>query len=108
MAEFRMDEEDAIVPVRITHNSEQIWNRDRLEQDYNYLVYEFETERHRYRARTYLNNIRTVAVYGPFEKDSTSVAPLEDFEIDQRVLAYLRRRYAEITILCATGYEPIK
>ena len=75
MAEFRIDQEDAILPVRITHNSEQIWNGDTLEQNYNYLVYEFETEQHRYRARTYLNTIRTVAVYGPFAKDSNSLHP---------------------------------
>jgi hypothetical protein len=108
MAEFRIDEEDPILPVRITHNSEQIWNGNTLEQNYNYLVYEFETEQHRYRARTYLNKIRTVAVYGPFAKDSASFAPLEGVEIDQRVLVYLRRRYAEITRLDPAGYMPIE
>jgi hypothetical protein len=108
MAEFRIDEEDPILPVRITHKSEQIRNGNTLEQNYNYLVYEFETEQHRYRARTYLNNIRTVAVYGPFAKDSASLVPLEAVEIDQRVLAYLRRRYAEIKTLGPAGYVPIE
>ena len=51
MAELRLDEDDPIVPVRITHNSEQIWDGDTLEQDYNYLIYEFETEQHQYSAR---------------------------------------------------------
>ena len=108
MAEFRIDQEDAILPVRITHNSEQIWNGDTLEQNYNYLVYEFETEQHRYRARTYLNTIRTVAVYGPFAKDSNSLAPLDGVQMDQRVLAYLRRRYVEIKTLGPAGYVPIE
>jgi hypothetical protein len=54
-----MEADDQIVPVRITHNSEQISDGHGLEQSYNYLVYEFETERHRYRARAYLHEIRT-------------------------------------------------
>ena len=75
MAEFRMDEADPILPVRIMHNSEQIWDGDALEQNYNYLVYDFETERHRYRARAYLDEIHTVAVYGPFDKDLRATPP---------------------------------
>ena len=51
MPELRLDEDDPILPVRITHNSEQIWDGDTLEQDYNYLIYEFETEQHQYSAR---------------------------------------------------------
>jgi hypothetical protein len=35
MAKFRINEEDPILPVRITHNSEQIWNGNSLEQNYN-------------------------------------------------------------------------
>lgn len=108
MAELRLDEDDPIVPVRITHNSEQIWDGDTLEQDYNYLVYEFETEQYQYSARAYLDEMHTVAVYGPFERDSSGHMPTKDAEIDQRVLAYLRRRYAEITRLGPTGYVPIE
>jgi hypothetical protein len=103
-----MDQEDPILPVRITHKSEQIWNGDRLEQDYNYIMYEFETEQHRYHARTYLNNVRTVAVYGPFEKGDARLAPVEGIEIDRRVLAYLRRRYSATTTLGSTGYVPVE
>jgi hypothetical protein len=106
MAEFKMDEKDPISPVRITHSSEQIRDGSALQQNY-YLVYEFETEQHRYRARAYLDEIQTVAVYGSFEKDSAGSASLEGVEIDQRVLAYLRRRYAQITRLGSTGYMPI-
>ncbi|MBV9394624.1 MAG: hypothetical protein JOZ84_09450 [Methylobacteriaceae bacterium] len=93
MAEFRIDEEDAILPVRITHKCEQIWSGKALEQEYNYLVYDFETEQHLYHARAYLKDIRTVSVYGPFAKNSDRLVQLEGIAIDQRVLAYLRRRY---------------
>jgi hypothetical protein len=106
--DFRMDEDDPIVPVRITHNSEQIWNGETLEQNYNYLVYEFETENHLYRARSYLDEFHTVAIFGPFEKNAEGPMPLEGVEIDQRVISYLRRRYAEVRRFGPTGYEPIE
>lgn len=106
--DFRMDHEDAIVPVRITHNSEQIWNRETLEQHYNYLVYEFETEEHRYGARSYLDEIHTVAIFGPFKKDDESDTPLESVEIDPRVISYLSRRYSEITRFTSAGYETME
>jgi hypothetical protein len=108
VSEFRFEEDDLILPVRITHNSEQIWNGSALEHNYNYLVYEFETEQHLYRARAYLDDIRTVAIYGPFDKGSENAAPLEGLEIDERVLTYLRRRYAEIMVLGPNGYVPIE
>lgn len=106
--EFRWDEEDAIRPVRITHNSEQLWNGNDLEQNYNYLVYEFETEQHSYRARAYLDDIQTVSVYGPFDKSASNPVPLAGVQVDQRVLDYLRRRYRSIQRLGSAGYVPIE
>jgi hypothetical protein len=103
-----MDEEVQLLPLRIVHNSEQIWDGETLQQNYNYLVYEFETEQHSYRARAYLDQIHTVAILGVFDKSTTPAAPLRGVEIDRRVLAYLRRRYAEVTLLGPTGYVPIE
>src|SRR5215467_9067677 len=102
--QFRFDKDDRIVPVRILHNSEQIWNGDELEQNYNYLVYEFETEQHFYTARSYLDDIREVFIFGPFEKSVPTVKELRDVPLDQRVLAYLRRRYFVIKQLGSEGY----
>lgn len=108
VSDFRMDDEDPIVPVRIAHNSEQIWNGETLEQNYNYLIYEFETERHFYRARSYLDDIHTVAIFGPFDKGNETPMPLEGVEIDERVISYLRRRYAEVRRFGPNGYEVIE
>jgi hypothetical protein len=108
MSDFRMDEEDAIVPARIVHNSEQIWNGKTLEQNYNYLVYEFETDEHLYRARAYLDDTQTVSILGRFNRVSSQPEILTSEQIDPRILAYLRRRYAVITILRPTGYTPIE
>jgi hypothetical protein len=105
---YRVEQEDAITPVRITHRSEQHWNGDVLEQNYNYLLYEFETEQHIYRARAYLDDISTVAVFGPYDKNASSLTPLEGLEIDERVLHYLRRRYSAVTRLEREGYVPIE
>lgn len=96
--------DDAILPTKIVHNCEQIWDGSRLEQSYNFLVYEFETEQHRYRARSYLDEIHRVAVFGPFEKTPGESLPLEGVELDSRVLAYLRRRFAQITRFGPDGY----
>ncbi|MDP3459638.1 MAG: hypothetical protein Q8S09_10220 [Hyphomonas sp.] len=108
MTEMRFEEDDPIVPTKITHKSEQIWDGSSLEQSYNYLVYEFETEQHRYVARAYLGEIETVAIYGPFDRASADLVEVDGVEIDQRVVAYLRRRYTEITLLGKEGYEPIE
>jgi hypothetical protein len=103
MEDFRLDSEDPILPVRITHNCEQLWYGNSLAQDYNYLLYDFETQKYLYQARAYLHEIHTVAVYGPYEKDLANSLPLEGGEIEPRVLAYLRRRYLEITRLGPAG-----
>jgi len=106
--EVRLDHEDAILPVRITHKSEQLWNGENLEQNYNYLVYEFETEQHSYRARSYLHDIQTVVVFGPFDKNASTLMPLEGVQVDQRVLDYLRRRYRAIQRFGPEGCVPIE
>ena len=108
MSDFRMDEEDAIVPARIVHNSEQIWNGNTLEQNYNYLVYEFETDEHLYRARAYLDDIQTVSILGRFDRASSQPEMLTSEQVDPHILAYLRRRYSVIMILGPTGYRPIE
>lgn len=108
MLDFRMDVEDDIAPTRITHNSEQMWDGEALEQNYNYLVYEFETDTHIYRARAYLDTIETVAILGRIDRTSSQREMLTSDQVDPRILAYLRRRYAVITILGPAGYAPIE
>ena len=108
VAEFRLDDDDPILPVRITHNSEQIWSGNALDQNYNYLVYEFETEQHIYFARVYLDKIHSVFLFGPFEKGSDYAEPLDGFELDPRVLAFLRRRYSEITKPDTDGFVVVE
>jgi hypothetical protein len=105
MQEVRTEEEDSIFPVVIAHKCERIWHGDVLQAEYNYLDYEFETDEHRYRARTYLDTVCEVAVYGPFLKDTQYVTPAEGVVIDQRILDYLRRRFSVVKKLGPSGYE---
>lgn len=107
MAESRFEDEDPILPVSITHQCEQIWAGDSLEQEYNYLVYEFETEKHSYWARAYLDDMKKVSVYGPFRPGTRDPAPWTK-KIDERILAYLRRRYSKLQKLGLSGYVTIK
>lgn len=99
-------ETDEITPTQIIHGSEQILNAGQLEQDYNYLVYEFETATHLIRARSYLDEIEKVSVFGPFAKDDPQ-RPLYNEPIDQSVLDYLNRRYFFIERFGPEGYVPL-
>ena len=94
---------DEIEPTKIIHGSEQIIRDQQLEQDYNYLWYEFETETHIIRARSYLDEIEVVSLFGPFAKDSPTHA-LHDYPFDPRVISYLSRRYLYLQRLGPEGY----
>ena len=107
MAENRFEDDDPILPVRITHECERIWNGNSLEQEYNYLVYEFDTELHSYWARSYLDDINKVSIYGPFRSNKREPA-LGKQEIDERIVAYFRRRYRKLQGLGSNGYIVIK
>ncbi len=103
---FEVIETDDITPTQITHGSEQILNSGQLEQDYNYLVYEFETATRLIRARSYLDEIESVSLFGPFAKDDPQ-KPLYNEPIDQRVIDYLYRRYLVVERFGPEGYVPL-
>jgi len=108
MSDVRMESSDPISPVRIVHNCEQLWDGKKLMQCYNYIEYDFETEAHRYRARSYLGKNASVAIYGPFHKSEDGGTVVAGIEIDSRVLSYLRRRFAKIEKLGTSGYTTIR
>lgn len=99
-------ETDAITPAKIEHGSEQIFIEGNLEQDYNYLTYEFETESRIVTARSYLAEMEVVSIYGPFSKDEPRT-PLYDEPIDDRIIDYFSRRYYVINRFGPDGYVVI-
>ena len=48
-----------------------MFDGDRLTQKYNYVVYHFENGGHYYWARAYLEDIDTVALFGPLDNRTT-------------------------------------
>ena len=90
-------DDDEIVPVRIVHDMEEIYQNGRVEQRYNFMDYHFEGEGAHIRARHYVSSRSKVTIYGPYaspESQETVVAP----EFARKVRAYLDRRFAHVSI----------
>jgi hypothetical protein len=94
MEEFRFVDDDGIRPTEIEHRSEEMFDGDTLSQKYNYLVYHFRCDGAYFWARSYVESIDTVSVYGPFAgRDDTTPVP---GPVSEAVLAYLQRRFKRI------------
>jgi hypothetical protein len=105
--EVRDSGDDLIHPVQIRHEIEEIYNGGELEQIYNYIVYEFERSGTYVRARAYLDDIRTVSVFGPCRGENSGER-IAAAELVDAVLAYLKRRYVRIDMFYEdVGYETI-
>jgi len=92
------DEADLIQPVQIEHCIDEIWtgeNEDVLEQYYNYIDYHFERDGAYMRARTYLDEIKTVSVFGPFQQRG-SIEKVRSPKLAADVHRYLNRRYNKV------------
>ena len=103
-------ESDPIRPIRIRHEVDEIWNEGRLEQWYNFFVYEFEQDGLRAWARSYSDDLATVSLFGPFRGEGSSdvvAAP----EFVEAILGYLKRRFHRIKRLDRRnreeGYETV-
>jgi hypothetical protein len=101
----RIIDVDEVTPTEIEHKSEEIYAGDALQQRYNYLVYHFDITGRYFWARTYLDNIGVVSVFGPFQS-RLSKTPVPG-HLDDGVLSYLKRRFKEIQTFGRTGYETV-
>ena len=100
---FDAEEADPIQPVSIKHAVEELWADERsktLTQRYNYLDYHFEQDGGYCRARAYLDDPRTVTLFGPFQSRG-SLEPAHAPEFEEQVLVYLNRRYEKVKRLPA-------
>jgi hypothetical protein len=98
----RFLDEDPVQPNAVEHKCEEIFDGDRLEQRYNYLIYHFELSGSYFWARAYLDDIKSVSLHGPFESRAT-MRPVEG-SLDEAVIAYLKRRFWNIQTLQTDGY----
>jgi hypothetical protein len=98
-------DEDPILPVAIEHRCEEIRDGSRLEQQYNYIDYHFESDGAYFWARTYLDRITVISLFGPF--DGRTTRRPTGGAIPEAVLAYLRRRFPTVQTPKEGGYAPI-
>ena len=105
MAEHRIVDRDEVVPTEIEHKCEALFVGDQCEQRYNYIIYHFGCNGAYFWARTYIDEIGTVSVHGPFEDRHTMTrihGPL-----NEGMLSYLKRRFRKIQTLGNDGYVDV-
>ncbi len=100
MASIEVTEDGgSIFPTRIDHRIDE--GHDAITGDglyhYNYLVYDFDHPAGAILARSYLDEIESVALYWP-------QGVTEHDPIAMKVIAFLSRRYAKLSVLGAQGY----
>ena len=103
--EAQFIDQDLVQPIAIEHRCEEIVIGGKLEQRNNYIIYHFDCGGVYFWARTYLDDIRTVSLHGPFESKAT-MRPTNGSS-DEAVLAYLKRRFGNVQTLQNNGYAPI-
>jgi hypothetical protein len=102
MTGYRAVDCDNVKPTEIEHKCEEIFDGEALEQKYNYIVYHFNCNGTYFWARTYIDEIGTVSVHGPFESRDTM--KLISGSLDEAMLSYFRRRFRKIQTLGNEGY----
>jgi hypothetical protein len=103
--QFAGEEADPIQPLRIFHRVEEIRDGAELRERYNYIVYEFERDGLFATGRTYLDDIDTVSIYGPYAgRGSTREVGAPAFEA--AVMAYFQRRFNQIDRLSRDENSP--
>jgi hypothetical protein len=96
---------DLVEPTAIEHRYDEISEGDGVEQRYNYIVYHFDCSNSYVWARTYLDEIDTLSVYGPFERRGSTQRMPEP--LDDAVLFYFKRRFRRIKIFQNGSYVTV-
>lgn len=97
---------DAIRPTAIRHEVDEIVTDGELLQRYNFIEYEFEEDGAFCRARSYIDSIGEVAVFGPFISRG-DLRPIPAEGLENNVLDYLKRRFDLIKELGESGYVTV-
>jgi hypothetical protein len=105
MTEHRFVDRDEVVPTEIEHKCEGLFAGDECEQIYNYIIYHFDCNGAYFWARTYIDEIDTVSVHGPFEGRHTGNRVLGS--LNEGMLSYLKRRFRKIQMLRNDGYVEV-
>lgn|GEM_PF-1968646 len=98
--------QDSITPQSISHNVDAIYRGEQAEQIYNFIDYHFEQADQYIRARTYVDEIDAVVIYGPFASAET-LEPVENDAFKDAVLSYLKRRFLKIEELGGENFQVV-
>ena len=88
-------------PARIEHVHEEYGPPGAVEEVYDYLIYAFDTPAGEMTARAYSDEMHTVSI---MTEGPGGLPP----EVPPAVEAWLRRRFACVRVLGATGYEVLR
>lgn len=94
--------EDAIVPAFVEHNVDEFLGGGELLATYNYIDYHFEKDAHYMRARTFLDEVGLVVMFGPYESFE-DLQPVSDNALREYVVSYLKRRFGRIEEFSENG-----
>ena len=103
---FRVVDSDDVVPCKIDHNVDEIFNDGSLEQKYNFVDYIFKSDDSWVRARTYLDEAESVTIFGPFDAED-SEEEVSDPALMHDVILYMARRFDFIEVVGDDGFETI-
>ena len=105
MTEHRFVDRDEVVPTEIEHRCEELFVGDKCEQRYNYVIYHFDRNGAYFWARTYIDEIDTVSVHGPFE--GRHAMNRVSGPLNEGMLSYLKRRFRKIQTLGNEEYMEV-
>jgi hypothetical protein len=93
-------------PFKITHGRDMIYDGAALQQDYNFIDYYFGDEADPITARHYLRDPEAMIDLPQSAGNASSVDEARTL-IDPAILAYFQRRFRQISVMTAEGYEPL-
>lgn len=99
--------DDKVKPTEIQHNVDEIIVDGSLMEKYNFIIYHFSNNGESYRARTYLDTINEVSLFGPYGNLDDPQANVKPTVYYNNVLDYLKRRFRHIQALDEEGYITI-
>jgi hypothetical protein len=105
MPEHRFVDHDEVVPTEIEHKCEELFVGHTCEQRYNYILYHFDCNDAYFWARTYIGEIDTVSVHGPFE--GRHIRNRISGPLNEGIFSYLKRRFRKIQTLRNGGYMDV-
>jgi hypothetical protein len=105
MTGHRFVDRDEVVPTEIEHKCEELFVGNACEQRYNYIIYHFDHNGAYFWARTYIDEIDTISVHGPF--GSRRAMNRISGPLHEGMLSYLRRRFRKIQTLGNDGYVDV-